>query len=86
MSKLGLTEFRQVFFDNLDSYVVTNFSHIEENTDFYEEVVLKLFDFYQRPENSFNVRDLVTPFHIFLYAMFKHKPSTDKNDEEIVII
>lgn len=86
MDKLGLSEFRQVFFDNLDSYVVTSFYHIDENTDFYEDVVLRLFDFYQRPENNFNVRDLLIPFQIFLHAMFKYKPSLEKNDEQIKIL
>ena len=86
MQKLGFSEFAETFKDLLDVYVTTNYSHIEQNSDFYEDVIFKLFDFYQRSENISNVRDLIIPFHIFLHAMFKYKPSVEKNDDELKIL
>lgn len=86
MQKLGFSEFEETFKDLLDVYVTTNYSHIEQNIDFYEDIIFKLFDFYQRSESIYNVRDLITPFHIFLHAMFKYKPSVEKNDDELKIL
>ena len=86
MQKLGFSEFEETFKDLLDVYVTTNYSHIEQNSDFYEDVIFKLFDFYQRSENISNVRVLIIPFHIFLHAMFKYKPSVEKNDDELKIL
>ena len=44
MQKLGFSEFEETFKDLLDVYVTTNYSHIEQNSDFYEDVIFKLFD------------------------------------------
>ena len=84
--KLGFIEFQEVFKESIDSYNITSLSHIEEFESFYEEVSFKMFDVYQRSEHNLSVRDLVTPFHIFLHAMFKYKPSVEKNDDEIKIL
>jgi hypothetical protein len=86
MQKLGLTEFTETYKDLLDLYVTSNYTHYEEHLEFYEDVIFKLFDFYQRSEHDLSVRDLVTPFHIFLHAMFKYKPSVEKNDDELKIL
>ena len=86
MQKLGLTEFTETYKDLLDLYVTSNYTHYDENLSFYEDVIFKLFDFYQRSEHDLSVRDLVTPFHIFLHAMFKYKPSVEKNDNELKIL
>lgn len=86
MQKLGFSEFQETYKDLLDTYVTTNLNHITEHSEFYEDIIFKMFDFYQRSEHDLSVRDLVIPFHIFLHSMFKYKPSVEKNDDELKIL
>lgn len=83
--KLGLTEFSETFFENLDDLVITNQSHIVQNEEFYNEICFKCFDIYQRESSDFSVNDILKFVHVFLYATFKHKPSVDKDDDEIIL-
>lgn len=82
--KLGLVEFSQVFLENLDTFVISSNVHYEENKSFYDDVIFKSFDVYQRSDIH-SIRDIVNLFHCFLYAMFKNKPSVEKNDDEIIV-
>lgn len=84
--KLGLSEFREVFYDNLDTFNITTLIHIEDNEDFYEDIIFKLYDFYQRSTKDLSIRDLVIPFQIFLFSMFTNKPSVYKEDDVVKII
>ena len=86
MQKLGVTEFIEVFYANLDTFNITSSIHIEENDSFYGEIVVKLYDFYQRSPLDLQIRDLVIPFQIFLHSMFTNKPSVVKDDSVIKII
>ncbi len=86
MEKLGLTEFSEVFYDNLDTVLTTSLLHLEENESFYDEVVFRMFDVYQRDNRDYSVNDLLLLFHIFLHAMFRYKPSVEKNDNELKIL
>jgi hypothetical protein len=85
MQKLGLSEFKEVFYDNLDTLITTSQVHVRDYEDFYEEVIFRCFDVYQRENSSYEIRDIVKLFHIFLFAMFKYKPSVDRNEDEILI-
>lgn len=85
MQKLGIVEFSDVFNSNLDSLLITSESHILRNGNFYEEVIFKLFDIYQRDNSNYSINDLIKVFHIFLYSMFKHKPDTEKNEDIIIL-
>lgn len=86
MQKLGLTEFTEVFYDNLDTILTTSLIHLEDNRDFYDEIVFRMFDVYQRENKEYSVNELVIFVHIFLHAMFKYKPSVEKNDNELKIL
>lgn len=86
MQKLGITEFREVFFQNIDTIITTSLIHVDENRNFYEEVAFKLFDVYQREDSNYSIKELNTFFHIFLYSMFKHKPDVEKNDDDIKLL
>ena len=48
MQKLGLNEFTEVFFDSLDTVLTTSLIHVEENQAFYDDIVFKMYDVYQR--------------------------------------
>ena len=84
--KLGIREFTEVFYDNIDTFNITSTIHIEENENFYDDIVIKLFDFYQRSNLDLQIRDLVLPFHIFLHSMFTNKPNVYKEDNVIKIL
>lgn len=86
MQKLGVTEFEEVFYANLDTFNITSSIHIEENEDFYNDILLKLYDFYQRSPLDLQIRDLVIPFQIFLHSMFTNKPSVYKEENVIKIL
>ena len=82
--KLGINEFREVFFDNL-STLITCQSHVDSAKDFYEEIIFKTFEVYQKSSSDYCVNEILTFFHIFLYAMFKEKPSVDKPEDIITL-
>ncbi len=81
--KLGIIEFREEVLYNLDTLITSSEIHLNQNSDFYEEVIFKCYDLYQRENSDFSINDVLKFFHIFLYSMFKHKPSVEKNDDEI---
>ena len=83
MQKLGLDEFTEVFYDSLDTVLTTSLIHVDENQAFYDDIVFKMFDVYQRDSSNFYIKDLVTFFHIFLHSMFKNQPDTNRAEDEI---
>ena len=83
--KLGLLEFSDVFYDLLDTLITTSTTNVETDKKFYDEVVFKCFDLYQREGSNYSVSEIVKFFHIFLYAKFKHKPSVEKDDDVITL-
>jgi hypothetical protein len=82
-TKLGLTEFRQVFLENIDSITITSLSHIDSNESFYEDIIFKLFDLYQRESSDYSVNEILKFVHIFLFSAFKYKLDVYKDDDEI---
>jgi len=85
-SRLGYSEFNEIFYELLDTYITTSLVHVEANKEFYDDVIFKMFDVYQRDNKEYSVKELVLFFHIFLHSMFKNKPSTDRNEDEITLI
>ena len=83
MEKLGIIEFRETFFDLLDTITVSSSLHVEQESEFYEEIIFKSFDLYQRENSNYSISEIIKFFHIFLYATFKHKPSVEKDDDTI---
>lgn len=84
-SKLGLLEFSDTFYELLDTLITTSATNVEKDKNFYDEVVFKCFDLYQREGSNYSVSEIVKFFHIFLYAKFKHRPSVEKDDEIITL-
>ena len=84
IQKLGIKEYEEVFYDNL-STLITNSSHIESCKDFYDEIVYKSFEVYQKNTSNYSVNEILNFFHIFLYAMFNEKPSVEKPEDKITL-
>ena len=84
-NKLGYLEFTEIFYQNLDTLITTSITNVENDKEFYDEVVFKCFDLYQRESSHYSVSEILKFFHIFLYAKFKHKPSVEKDDNEITL-
>jgi len=73
---LGYEEFRIEVYDRL-SRVITNQNHIDENQDFYEEIIFKMFEKYKNGTvNRVSITQCVLLFDIFLHSMFENKPKT----------
>lgn len=83
--QLGYLEYREVFFDHLDTVLISSSVHLQSHEDFYEDIILKSFEIYQKGEIS-SIKEIVSFFHCFLWAMFKNKPSVEKNDDEIIVV
>lgn len=83
-NKLGLTEYTAFFFENL-STLVTNQAHIDENKNFYDEVVFKTFEIYQKNSSDYTITEILNFIHVFLYAMFNEKPSVEKPEDKITL-
>lgn len=83
-NKLGITEFREVFFENL-STLITNEEHIIQENSFYEEVIYKCFEIYQKENITYSINEILNFFHVFLYSMFLHKPNVNKPEDKITL-
>ena len=83
-NKLGLTEYTAFFLENL-STLVTNQAHIDENKNFYDEVVFKTFEIYQKNSSDYTITEILNFIHVFLYAMFNEKPSVEKPEDKITL-
>ena len=53
--------------------------------NFYEEIIYKGFEVYQKDSVNYSVAEIVNFFHIFLYSMFLHKPIVDKPEDKITL-
>jgi len=84
-SRLGLTEFSEVFYDRL-SRLVTTTSHIEKFENFYEHYCFKAYEQYNNSKTEiYTINQIVTLFEIMLDAMFKYKPETFLPEDTINI-
>lgn len=84
-NRLGLTEFREVFFDRL-SRVITNSSHIEGFEDFYEHYCFKAYELYNNSKTeNYSINAIITLFEVMLDAMFKYQPDTFLSEDKITI-
>ena len=83
--KLGLAEFRQVFYDRL-SRVITNSQHIEDFEDFYEHYCFKAYEKYNNSKTEdYSINQIITLFEIMLDSMFRFQPDTYLSDDKISI-
>jgi len=82
--KLGIDEFKEVFFDNLGT-LITNENHILNNYDFYEDIIFKCFELYQKQSYTYLVSDFTKIINIFLKSMFLNKPDTELPEDIITL-
>lgn len=83
--KLGIVEFKEVFFDNL-SRLITNQEHIDSNLDFYESFIFKAYEKYANSKTeNYSINMIINIFEIALDAMFKDTPSVILPDDKITI-
>jgi len=83
--KIGITQFEDCFYDLL-SRIVTNSEHIEQNREFYSQVVWKTFEKYNTSRTEvYSITQIVAIFEIVLDAMFSYKPSVDLPEDLITI-
>jgi hypothetical protein len=84
--KLGISEYSEVFYDRL-STVVCNREYVEQNKDFYEQVIWKTFERYNNSKTeSYSINQIVTIFEIILDSMLKFKPSNELPEDLINIV
>ena len=73
-NRLGLEEFREIFFDRL-SRVITNSAHIIAFESFYEHYCFKAFELYNNSKTEeYTVNQIISLFEIMLDSMFRYQP------------
>lgn len=83
--RLGLTEFSEVFMDNL-SRLISNQTHIDQNFDFYEHYIFKSFELYNNSKTQqYTISQILALFEIMLDSLFKYSPSTELPIDSITI-
>lgn len=84
-NRLGLEEFRELFFDRL-SRVITNSAHIEAFEDFYEHYCFKSFEKYNNSKTEeYTVNQIISLFEIMLDSMFRYQPDNFLPEDTINI-
>lgn len=84
-NRLGLEEFRSLFFDRL-SRVITNSAHIEAFEDFYEHYCFKAFELYNNSKTEeYTLNKIISLFEVMLDAMFKYQPDNFLPEDKINI-
>lgn len=81
---LGYEEFRGHFFENI-SRIIINQNYIDENFDFFEKVIFKLWENYYYNSNieNISITKQLNLFEIFLSAMIELKPSNQLPEDVI---
>lgn len=84
--KLGISEYSEIFYDRL-STLVGNCEYVEQNKDFYEQVIWKTFERYNNSKTeSYSINQIVTIFEIVLDSMLKFKPANELPEDLIKIV
>lgn len=82
--RLGIAEYSEVLLDNL-SKVVVNRNYLEQNQEFWDTIVFKLFEQYYYSLEEISIRKQAEGLEIFFNALFLFKPSTEKPEDLINI-
>ena len=84
-NRLGLEEFREIFFDRL-SRVITNSAHIIAFESFYEHYCFKAFELYNNSKTEeYTLNQIISLFEIMLDSMFRYQPDNFLPDDTINI-
>ena len=84
-NRLGLEEFRDIFFDRL-SRVITNSAHIIAFESFYEHYCFKAFELYNNSKTEeYTVNQIISLFEIMLDSLFKYQPDNFLPEDTINI-
>lgn len=82
--RVGQVEYSEILLDNISTVVIPR-SYIEQNQEFWDDIVFKLFeDYYFSPEEV-SVRKQAKIVEVILGKMFEHKPSTEKPEDVITL-
>lgn len=84
-NRLGLEEFREIFFDRL-SRVITNSAHIIAFESFYEHYCFKAFELYNNSKTEeYTLNQIISLFEIMLDSLFRYQPDNFLPDDTINI-
>jgi len=83
--KLGLLEYTDVLLDNV-SRLIINQNYIYENSEFFDNLIFKLWENYNNSLESISIRKQAQMLEIFLGTMLKEKPSLSLPEDSIDIL
>lgn len=80
---LGYEEYRIYIYENI-SKIIVNHNYIEENIDFFEKIVFKLWEnYYNSVLEPISIRKQLGVFELFLATMIEMKPSQQLPEDSI---
>lgn len=82
MEKLGLSEYSEVLLDNV-SKVVINRAYIENNQEFWNNIVFKLYEEYFFSLEQTSIRKQAKLLEIFFNGLFEFHPAVEKPEDII---
>lgn len=82
--RLGLTEYTEVLLDNI-SKVVINRSYIEQNHQFFDKIVFKLFEQYYYSSELISIRKQAEEIEIVFSCIFEFSPPVEKPEDIITL-
>lgn len=80
--KLGLLEYTDVLLDNVSKMVISQ-SYIDENRDFFDNVIFKLWESYINSLETVSIVKHARYLEIFVGTMLRCKPSLELPEDSI---
>jgi hypothetical protein len=81
--RLGLEEYSQYIYENI-SKIIINRNYIEQNDDFFNEVVFKMWEeYYTSVVEPISIMKQLKHFEMFLGVMLKTQPSLELPEDSV---
>lgn len=81
--RFGEVEYEEIFLDKL-SKVIVNRNYIEQNSQFWDIVIFKLWEQYYFSKREITIDSQVQSFEIIMDSIFKYRPSLELPEDIII--
>ena len=81
--RFGEIEYEEIFLDKL-SKVIVNRNYIEQNSQFWDIVIFKLWEQYYFSKREITIDSQVQSFEIIMDSVFKYHPALELPEDIII--
>lgn len=82
--RFGAVEYEEIFLDSL-SKVIVNRNYIEQNSNFWDNVIFKFWEEYYFSVKEISILSQVRFFEIMMDSVFKYRPSLELPEDIVKI-